>query len=231
MNTKTLLLECLLVTSALVRCTAEEVSSVPTSLVLKTETPSPFLIPTSTPEPTYASCSALTSTVSIYVGPNWPIYENPDFGIRLRYPLAFYYQTWDVSTFPGKLLSVSFQDQKYRDKEIPQIPNMALNVWDNTERLSIEAWLAHHSTTEPFGTEVNLEFPVYFLWPEVQPEAVTVNDMEGLRFTSDAMGLKNHNVIFAHREWIVEFSYGAFGPDDLGPIYNAMLGSLELESK
>jgi hypothetical protein len=258
MNTKTLLCLCLLVTSALVGCTTREIAAptslAPTSeslVLFPTPSPGPTLelvhapgsvltatastpfsssTPTfvPTPEPTHAPCSLLTPTASIRIESNWPTFENRSFGIRLRYPITFYHQTWDTSTFPDKLLSVTFQDQKYRNTEIHQIPNVALNIWDNAEKLDIRTWLARHSTTEPFGTEVNLKNPVFFLWPNTQPVSMTANGIGGICFTSDAMGLEGIHVILSKGKWIVELSYGAFGPDDLGPIYRAMLSSLDL---
>lgn len=160
---------------------------------------------------------------------DWPVYNNDSFGISVAYPPDFYFNTMDVSVHdPTWLLSTTFQEKVYQNMQVPQVPNIALSVFDNPDALTLNEWFSQRSTTEPFGSEVELEFPSFNLLPEAMPTPVLINDVEGLCFGSDAMGLKIYSILFPYKEWIVDISYGAFGPTDLETTFKEIVSTFTI---
>jgi hypothetical protein len=67
---------------------------------------------------------------------------------------------------------------------------------------------------------------VLYLWPDEPVRSVTVAGRDGTRFAIDAMGLRVPAVLLQHRDWMLEISFGDFGPDHLEPVFGAILETL-----
>jgi hypothetical protein len=159
----------------------------------------------------------------------WPVYGNDRYGIQLRYPPTFFFVEGQFANDATWEWNVNFFDKQYQQEHPPQTPGIWLHAYPNPEGMRLDDWLTRHSTSASFGTEVDLEPPVYYLWPNEPIQKVSVAGREGRSFTSDALGLRIPIVLLAHRDWILDIALGDFGPDDLRPIFAAMLETLELE--
>ncbi len=168
-------------------------------------------------------CSALVRASSF--NSSWPTFEVPDFGIRLRYPPNLQLQTADAGGSAGPLRAITLENSRSSDSNAPQIPKITLTVWE-AQGLTVQDWVSRHTTTLPFGGQVSLPDPRYFLWLGLKPEPVTVNSVPGLCFINSTNTISYH-LVLPHRNWIVELAYDAFGPDYLGPAYSAILTSSE----
>ena len=170
----------------------------------------------------WAASSVDTST--------WPIYTNNEYGLQLRYPPHFLvvrgestdetmWAEWRVTVF----------DERYQQQPPPQTPGIWISAYPNPDGISPTDWLAHRATFAPFGTEVDLRPPVYYLWPDEPVQQISVAGHEGCSIVSNAMGLRIPAVLLTHEDWMLEIAYGDFGPEDLQPVFTAMLQTLELE--
>ena len=156
----------------------------------------------------------------------WPVYANDEYGIYLRYPPTFFFSEGDNDAEFQWDWSVVFIDEQYQVDRPPQTPGIWIHAYPNPEGISPDDWLAHHGTAAPFGAETDTESPVYHLWPV---QAFPALGLEGRYFVGDAMGLRIPTLLLPHADWMIEIACGDFGPDDLEPVFTAMLGTLELE--
>ena len=161
---------------------------------------------------------------------DWPLYANQQRGIQLRYPPGFFFfEDTYADEVPWLDWSVIFLDRKYQQEVPPQAPGITIQAYPNPGGVSPADWLSRHSTGAPFGTEVDLEPPVLYLWPGEPVQSVTMAGREGTGFAMDAMGLRVPAVLLPHEGWILELNFGDFGPDRLEPVFGSILETLSLK--
>ena len=184
-----------------------------------------------TPAPSATESSTPTSSAILDTS-NWPVYLDHQRGIQLRYPPTFFlFEDPYADGVDWLDWSVVFLDKEYQKELPPQAPGITIQAYPNPEGVDPADWLSRHSTDAPFGTEVDLEPPVLYLWPDEPVRSVTVAGREGTRLAIDAMGLRVPAILLPHERWMLEINYGDFGPDRLEPVLGSILETLSLESR
>jgi hypothetical protein len=150
---------------------------------------------------------------------DWPVFKNWEFGFQIRYPPTFFTKEWQVDG--DRLFYVSFMDQKWRDIE-GEIPDIGLVIYGNPQGLSLDEWFHKHSGhVLPSG----LPEGVLFVDP-TQVESVSVRGHTALRFIDGGLA-PAPSILIDRGPQMVKLYFAPVGPDNLEPIYELMLSTLE----
>ncbi len=152
---------------------------------------------------------------------DWSTYVNEIYGFQIRYPAHFYTTTWEVSGV--REMYVSFKDRKWKDQ--PGMADIGILVYRNPEKLPLETWLLAH-TGDPADPEKAEN--VIFVDP-TKIEDVKTADTVALKFVGGGLG-PAPTVLIDRGKYILELYYAPIGPDNLEPIYELMLETLEFKT-
>lgn len=150
---------------------------------------------------------------------NWQVFENQQFGFRIKYPPNFYTQEWPVEK--DVLYYVSFIDKKWKNSPSGGLPEIGLAIYRNPQSIGLQEWFQVHSGT---FTPQGLPDGVIFVDPtQVQP--VSVQGKDALRFVDGGM-ISLPSILINRGLQIFRM---AFTPaaDNLEPAYELMLSTLE----
>ncbi len=173
--------------------------------------PTPVVTPRSYPDLDPELVSALTT--------DWPVFKHREFGLQIRYPPTYFTKEWQVSG--DRLFYVSFVDQKWRGIE-GEIPDIGLVIYGNPQGLLLDEWFHKHSG---HFTPSGLPEGVLFVDP-TQIEPVLVRGHTALRFIDGGLG-PAPSILIDRGPQIVRLYFTPVGPDNLEPIYELMLSTLE----
>lgn len=176
----------------------------PTALSTLPATPRPY------PALDPASVTLLTQ--------DWKVYEHPGFGFHIKYPATFFTQEWKVS---GDLLfDLNFVDQKWKDAS-GGVQGMGIAIYANPDKTPLVEWFQNRSGS---FTPEGLPEGTLFVDP-TQIEPVVVHYETALKFVNGGV-IELPGVLIARGSYMFHIWYGP-GPDNLEPIYELMLFTLE----
>ena len=167
--------------------------------------------------PTYPDLPAATVD---QVTHDWLVYTDEVYGFRIRYPAHFDTVSWPVTGV--REMYVSFIDRKWKGHY--EVPDIGIVVYRNPENLPLQAWLQ----SKVDGSELLAvgEDPLFYAPTDIQN--INVAGTPALKFVDGGLG-PAPSVLVVRGEYILELYYAPVGPDNLEPIYELMLATLELK--
>ncbi len=189
----------------------------------------PTVLPSLASTPTPAPTPALVTS-----GPftGWYIYENKDFGFRIKFPpqFGFYTPFAEPGARPNKeilFIGLFYEKAKYKPGTVGStFPAIGLTVLDNPTRFSsLEAFVRAYLDPNAYGPRPDsaVHFRAYD-----NPRQLQINGVQVLRFTDRPLGTTSAPTMLAPLQGnsrILKLNYA----DDstLAPIFDSMVSSFE----
>ncbi len=151
---------------------------------------------------------------------DWPTYVNETYGFQIRYPAHFYTTTWVVSG--TRAMYVSFIDRKWKGQS--EVPDIGIVIYNNPEKLPLRTWLMTH-TGDPANPETTEN--VLFVDPG-KIEEVRTAGATALKFVDGGM-FPMPSLLMDQGKYAMKVYYTPIGPDNLEPVYELMLATLEFK--
>lgn len=151
---------------------------------------------------------------------DWSTYVNETYGFQIRYPAHFYTTTWEVSGV--REMYVSFKDRKWKDQS--EVPDIGIVMYNNPEKLPLRTWLMTH-TGDPANPETAEN--VLFVDPG-EIEEVRIAGATALKFVDGGM-FPMPSLLIDRGKYSMKVYYTPIGPDNLEPVYELMLATLEFK--
>lgn len=177
----------------------------------------PFPQPTapSTVIPTLASISSASKSTT-----DWLTYANAQYGYSIKYPHTLFYKIWDTSKDSKRKHHVVFLLKKYKDKNMPQPPEIGLVIYENPEKIPLKDWLDKHTD---FQGESIFE-------KVVDLRQVTIVNAPALRFVEESplWEITAPTVLISRDTEIFRLFYtNAYSKDDLSKTFNQILSTFK----
>lgn len=174
-------------------------------------------LPTSAPFVSQPGYSSL-----IQVDEDWKKYCNPAFGYSLRYPPTMFYREWNPAA--DILNSVSFYLIQDSERLPYQVPEITVSTFANPQQLSFREWFLAHSDRASTRTT---ESSAAFFQDTSEPLTVTVDGLEALAFKEAFGSVRAERLVLARDGIVFSISYTDFGDGRLGPVYQAVVSTLQ----
>ncbi len=156
---------------------------------------------------------------------DWETYTSSDWDFQIKYPRtmkATKIDKRDDLLIGGVRFGLIYDDDAFR----PQASEVNVWMYDSND-LSLIDWLKHNSTDKGFGSEPTREFSEY---KEVGP--ATLGNIEGLKFTSKAMGFIDTRIAIKDSNSGNIYSVGYVKvADDLSSTFDHMLSTFKFLDK
>ncbi len=154
----------------------------------------------------------------------WAWLDVPEVGLALPLPPA-----WPVREWPTDgshlLYSASIQPPLWAEPAECgyQCPEIAVAVWRPPPAESLQAWLARHGTSAPFGSEAAEGEDEIFFTGVAQVEQTGVGELPALGFLHEAMGLRSYSVVFEREGMVVSLRKSHVDQFEFEPVFEFML--------
>jgi len=177
----------------------------PPTVAPPTSIPTGFAVPTRAPAPTIDADRLPVVTSGSLTG--WRIYENTQFGFRLKFPPYFKIGFGEGFPWQDALLGVGLGDTtSYKTNPLGVPFSAGLIVFDNPKRLPVEDFFrSNHSRNPRPGTMVSF-------WTGQEnpnPPVVQLPSSRALRFTNYGYGgqLSTYLIPFPGNDKMIQFSF------------------------
>ncbi|HQH40092.1 MAG TPA: hypothetical protein PLH19_16380 [Anaerolineae bacterium] len=164
---------------------------------------------------------AITDDAVATATQDWLTYVNETYGFKIRYPAHFYTTTWEVVS--PREMYISFIDRKWKGYE-GGAPDIGIVIYRNPEKLPLQTWLQAH-TGDP--ADPKTAGSILFVDPD-KIEAVQTANAAALRLVNGGL-LPVSTVLIERADYILGIGYPVIGSDNLEPVYELMLATLEFE--
>jgi hypothetical protein len=143
----------------------------------------------------FGTCAATVATSTVDLT-GWQAYRNDQYSLELRYPpdYAVVKPRDQLQLRPAPLLRVWFKEASLVNSPIAdrEPPQLAVDVYDNASRQTLDAWLAGSGVTRNFA--------------RVTRQAVQVGGLEGLRLTDQTLLAPNSFDYVARGPFVYRFT-------------------------
>ncbi len=160
--------------------------------------------------------------LSTWNNANWNKYSNPEMGYSLEYPSTMVYREWDPAA--DILHSVSFYLAQDSDSPLYRVPEIAITVFSNPQRLTSKEWLTAHSGRE--GAQIGRSSAAFF-GNITEPTTVIVDGLRAIAFGESFGSIHAERIIIARDASIFSMSYTDFGKQKLRSIYWDMVSTVK----
>jgi hypothetical protein len=165
---------------------------------------------------------AITDDAVATATQDWLTYVDETYGFKIRYPAHFYTTTLEVVS--PREMSISFTDRKWRDYE-GGTPDIGIVIYSNPQKLPLRAWVQAHTGAHP--ADQTTAGTILFVEPD-KIEAVETANMAALRLVDGGL-VPAPSVLIDRGKYVLRIGYPVIGSDNLEPVYELMLATLEFE--
>jgi len=196
-----------------------------------TDTPVGFKTPTRTPPPptpTHTPTRTPTATPMGTPTPidtrTWKIYENAQYGFRIKYPTQY---TYSLYGSPGAEIlhdMIFYDGAKYQPGVSRDFPLVGLHVVTNPQRLSINDWAKAHLFSSPNSNQYSLNFESYQI-----VRTLPIAGIQASRLTTiSGEGIKSYVILIPLlNESKIIYIYYHLDPPTIEPFFEVMALTLE----